>query len=315
VIEARDLTKRYGSTVVVDHLSFDVHPGRVTGFLGPNGAGKSTTMRMILGLDTPSAGRALVAGRPYRSLDTPLRVVGSLLDPAGLHGGRSAGNHLRWLAASNGLPRERVSEVLHRTGLAGVARRRVGGFSLGMRQRLGIAAALLGDPRILLLDEPVNGLDPEGIRWIRTLLRSLAAEGRTVFISSHLMSEMALTADHLIVVGGGRLLADTSMTDFIGACAAADAVVRTPDGAVLAGLLRAAGATVTPGPDELFTVSGLAVEGISRIAADHGVRVYELTARQASLEEAYLAMTGHAVEFGASPLGTAPSPASGGSTR
>ena len=215
MIEVHGLTKRHGPTLAVDRLTFQVHPGQVTGFLGPNGAGKSTTMRMVLGLDTPTAGTALVDGRPYRCLDRPLRVVGSVLDGGSFHGGRTAWNHLAYLAASNDLPRSRVGEVLELTGLSGVARNRVNGFSLGMRQRLGIAAALLGDPQILVLDEPINGLDPEGIVWIRTLLRTLAGQGRTVFVASHLMSEMAMTADHLIVIGHGRLLADTSIEGLI----------------------------------------------------------------------------------------------------
>jgi ABC-2 type transport system ATP-binding protein len=216
MIEVEHLTKRYGPRTAVDRLSFTVRPGRVTGFLGPNGAGKSTTLRMILALTTPTAGRALVGGRPYRSLRPPLREVGALLDAASVHGGRTAYRHLCWLAASNGLPRSRAAAVLERTGLASVAGRRVHGFSLGMRQRLGIAAALLGDPPALILDEPVNGLDPEGIHWMRTLLTGLAAEGRTVLLSSHLMSEMALTAQHLLVIGGGRLLADAPIADLVG---------------------------------------------------------------------------------------------------
>jgi ABC-2 type transport system ATP-binding protein len=214
-VEARGLIKRFGATTAVDGLSFRVEPGRVTGFLGPNGAGKTTTLRMILGLDTPSAGHALVGNRPYRDLRWPMRLVGALLDAAAVHPGRRARDHLAWLAASNQLPARRVGEVLGLTGLDSVAARRVGSFSLGMRQRLGIAAALLGDPGVLLLDEPVNGLDPEGVLWIRTLMRSLAAEGRTVLLSSHLMSEMALTADHLIVIGRGRLLADTEVGEFV----------------------------------------------------------------------------------------------------
>jgi ABC-2 type transport system ATP-binding protein len=215
MIEAQALTKRYGSTVAVDRLSFQVRPGRVTGFLGPNGAGKSTTIRMVLGLDTPSGGRALVNGRPYQSLRYPLREVGALLDAGAVNGGLRAGGHLAWLAASSRLPRTRVAEVLARTGLDGVAGKRIRGFSLGMRQRLGIAAALLGDPPILIFDEPVNGLDPEGIAWIRGLMRALAAEGRTILVSSHLMSEMALTADHLLVIGKGRLLADAGTDEFV----------------------------------------------------------------------------------------------------
>jgi ABC-2 type transport system ATP-binding protein len=215
MIEAQTLTKRYGSTVAVDRLSFQVRPGRVTGFLGPNGAGKSTTIRMVLGLDTPSGGRALVNGQSYRSLRYPMREVGALLDAGAVHGGLRAGAHLAWLAASNRLPRARVADVLIRTGLDGVAGKRIRGFSLGMRQRLGIAAALLGDPPILIFDEPVNGLDPEGIAWIRGLMRGLAAEGRTILVSSHLISEMALTAEHLLVIGRGRLLADAGIDEFV----------------------------------------------------------------------------------------------------
>jgi ABC-2 type transport system ATP-binding protein len=217
MIEVQQLTKRHGRTAVVDRLTFRVNPGRVTGFLGPNGAGKSTTMRMMLGLESPTAGKILIAGRPYRSMNGPLRVVGAVLDGNNFHGGRTAWNHLAYLAVSNGLSRGRVGEVLEQTGLCDVARKRVKGFSLGMRQRLGIAAALLGDPQILLLDEPINGLDPEGIVWIRSLLRALAAEGRTVFVSSHLMSEMSMTADHLILIGHGRLLADIGISDLVGA--------------------------------------------------------------------------------------------------
>ncbi|MFD0583636.1 ABC transporter ATP-binding protein [Dactylosporangium darangshiense] len=235
MIEAQELTKRYRTTVAVDRLSFQVRPGRVTGFLGPNGAGKSTTMRMILGLDTPTGGHALVGGRPYRSLPYPLREVGALLDAGAVHGGLSARQHLAWLAASNRLPRARVADVLGRTGLEVVAGKRIRGFSLGMRQRLGIAAALLGDPPILIFDEPVNGLDPEGIAWIRGLLRALAAEGRTILVSSHLMSETALTADHLLIIGQGRLLADTGIDELLrsaGAATLEDAYLRLTQNAV-----------------------------------------------------------------------------------
>jgi ABC-2 type transport system ATP-binding protein len=305
MIRAEELTKRYRSTVAVDRLSFDVRPGQVTGFLGPNGAGKSTTMRMILGLDTPTAGRALVNGRPYRSLRHPLRQVGALLDAGAVHGGRSARSHLAVLAASNDLPRGRVDDVLERTGLSGVARTRVGRFSLGMRQRLGIAAALLGDPPILLFDEPVNGLDPDGIRWIRGLMKALAAEGRTVLVSSHLMSELALTAEHLIVIGRGRLLADTAVADFIRASALDDVLVRSPDRARLAVLLAADGADVTAEADGGLAVTGLSPRHISRLAAAHGIAVYELAARQASLEEAYMKLTGGDVVYRA----TDPDPA------
>jgi ABC-2 type transport system ATP-binding protein len=296
-ITVDQLTKRYGSTTAVDQLSFEVSPGRVTGFLGPNGAGKSTTLRMILGLDTPSAGRALVHGQPYRSLHRPLRTVGALLDAAAVHPGRSARDHLAWLAATADLPRRRVADVLELTGLGAVAGKRIRAFSLGMRQRLGIAAALLGDPQIVLFDEPVNGLDPEGIRWIRTLMRSLAADGRTVLVSSHLMSEMAMTADHLIVIGRGRLIADASMPDFIAASALDDVVVRTPQRDRLAELLTRAGGAVRPEADGALAVTGLSLEAISSIAAAHQLSVHELSRRQASLEQAYLALTQDAVDY------------------
>jgi ABC-2 type transport system ATP-binding protein len=297
MIKAEQLTKRYGSALAVDRLSFEILPGRVTGFLGPNGAGKSTTMRMILGLDTPAGGRALVNGRPYRSLRKPLRVVGSLLDAGAVHGGRSARSHLECLAVTNDLPRSRVGEVLERTGMQSAARKRIRGFSLGMKQRLGIAAALLGDPEILMFDEPVNGLDPEGIHWIRGLMRSLAAEGRTVFVSSHLMSEMALTADHLIVIGRGRLIADTGMADFIQASALNDVLIRSPQSGHLAELLTAEGAAVVPEPNGGLAVTGLTPEAISRLAAANGIAVYELAQRQASLEQVYMALTEDAVEY------------------
>ena len=245
MIEVCELTKRYGAAVAVDGLSFTVRPGRVTGFLGPNGAGKSTTMRVILGLDDPTAGRATIGGQPYARLSRPLHQVGTLLDAGAVHGGRTARNHLRAIAASNGIGARRVEEVLGLVGLDSAAGRRVRGFSLGMRQRLGIAAALLGDPPVLMFDEPVNGLDPEGIAWIRGLLKSLAAEGRTVFVSSHLMSEMALTADHLIVIGRGRLVADAAVSDFVQQSSRRDVVVRSPRGGDLTGLLAARGAGVT----------------------------------------------------------------------
>ncbi len=318
-IEARGLTKRFGPTVAVDALTFQVRSGRVTGFLGPNGAGKSTTLRMILGMDTPTGGQALVGGRAYRDLADPLRTVGSLLDPAALHPGRRARDHLGWLAASNSLPARRVGEVLEQTGLSGVAGKRVGGFSLGMKQRLGIAAALLGDPRIVLLDEPVNGLDPEGVLWIRTLMTSLAAQGRTVLVSSHLMSEMELTADHLIVIGRGRLIADMSMPDLIASHAPADVLVRTPHPALLADVLRGRGGIVRGEPDGALAVTGLTSEAISQLAAAHGAGVHELTTRRASLEQAYMNLTESAVEYRASRATTtapasAPAPASASTT-
>jgi ABC-2 type transport system ATP-binding protein len=297
MIEARGLTKRYGAKLAVDDLSFTVRPGVVTGFLGPNGAGKSTTMRMILGLDAPTGGSVTVNGKPYRQHPAPLREVGALLDARSVHPGRSAHHHLLAIAQTCGIGRSRVDEVIDAVGLGEVARRRAGGFSLGMGQRLGIAAALLGDPHTVILDEPVNGLDTEGIRWIRSLLRDLAAEGRTVFVSSHLMNEMALTAEHLIVIGRGRLIADTGMREFI-AGAARDAVrVRSTDPEALAALLRPRAAEVSPDRDGALTVSGLTTDQVGRAAAAAGITLLELTARQASLEEAFIDMTSDAVEF------------------
>ncbi|GAB3971636.1 ABC transporter ATP-binding protein [Actinoallomurus acanthiterrae] len=303
MIEVYELTKRYGPVKAVDRLSFAIRPGQVTGFLGPNGAGKSTTMRTILGLDTPTSGRTLVNGVAYRTIEKPLRVVGSLLDAGAVHGGRSARSHLECLAVTNDLPRSRVGKVLEQTGLSGVARKRVRGFSLGMRQRLGIAVALLGDPPILMFDEPVNGLDPEGIVWIRNLMKSLAAEGRTVFVSSHLMSEMALTADHLIVIGRGALIADTGMADFIQSSSLNDVLVRTPQSRYLADLLTAKGAQVVAEPDGGLAVTGLTTEAISQVAAANGVEVYELARRQASLEEAYMKLTDTSVQYRATDPG------------
>jgi ABC-2 type transport system ATP-binding protein len=297
MIEARGLTKRYGAKLAVDDLSFTVRPGVVTGFLGPNGAGKSTTMRMILGLDAPTRGSVTVNGKPYRQHPAPLREVGALLDARSVHPGRSAHHHLLAIAQTCGIGRSRVDEVIDAVGLREVARRRAGGFSLGMGQRLGIAAALLGDPHTVILDEPVNGLDTEGIRWMRSLLRDLAAEGRTVFVSSHLMNEMALTAEHLIVIGRGRLIADTGMREFI-AGAARDAVrVRSTDPDALAALLRPRAAEVSPDRDGALTVSGLTTDQVGRAAAAAGITLLELTARQASLEEAFIDMTSDAVEF------------------
>ncbi|MFE7593623.1 ATP-binding cassette domain-containing protein [Kitasatospora sp. NPDC057512] len=298
MIEVRDLSKRYGGALAVDGLTFTVHPGQVTGFLGPNGSGKSTTLRMILGLDAPTAGRATVNGRPYASLRHPLREVGALLDAGAVHPARSAHHHLLGLAVTNGIGPRRVREVLELTGLATAARRRAGRFSLGMKQRLGIAAALLGDPPVLLLDEPVNGLDPEGVQWIRTLLRGLAAEGRTVLLSSHLMSEMALTADHLVVIGRGRLVADRSTADFLAEHARTDVLVRCARPAELARLLRAAGAAfVGEEPAGALAVVGLEPSAIGELAAGHGIGVHELTVRQASLEQAFMDATGGAVDF------------------
>ncbi|HET6876176.1 MAG TPA: ATP-binding cassette domain-containing protein [Jatrophihabitans sp.] len=296
MIEARALSKYYGRTKAVDGLTFEVRPGIVTGFLGPNGAGKSTTMRLIMGLDEPSSGTVLVNGRRYAALRRPLHEVGAVLETGALHGGRSAYNHLLCLAQSNGIGRGRVAEVLELVGLTEVARRRAGAFSLGMRQRLGLAAALLGDPPVLLCDEPVNGLDPEGILWIRTLLRRLAAEGRTVFVSSHLMSEMALTADHLIVVGRGRLVADASTTEIIDRASTKSVVVRTPARGRLREALRAAGADVQSEPDALI-VRGLAQESVGDLAARHGIAIHELHTRQPSLEEAFMKLTQDSVDF------------------
>jgi ABC-2 type transport system ATP-binding protein len=300
MIEARNLSKRYGGTVAVDDLSFDVKPGIVTGFLGPNGAGKTTTMRMILGLDHPNAGQVTVGGRRYRDLPAPLHEVGALLDAKAVHGGRTAYNHLLCLAQSNGIPKGRVDEVLAIVGLETVARRRAGGFSLGMGQRLGIAAALLGDPEVLMFDEPVNGLDPEGIVWVRTLMRGLAAEGRTVFVSSHLMSEMALTADHLVVIGRGRLIRDEGVNDFVASSSRQSVRVRSPQGAELTAHLQAAGATVRPLTDGLIQVTGLDAVAVGELAAANGVVLHELTPEKASLEEAFMELTSDTVEFHAS---------------
>ncbi|MFE2108947.1 ABC transporter ATP-binding protein [Kitasatospora sp. NPDC059463] len=297
MITVEGLTKEYGGTRVVDGLGFEVRPGVVTGFLGPNGAGKSTTMRLILGLERPSAGRALIDGRPYAELDAPLRRVGALLDPHALHGGRTARGHLRWLAASNGLPRRRVEEVLDQVGLSDAADRRIRGFSLGMRQRLGVAAALIGDPPVLMLDEPVNGLDPEGIRWIRALLRGLAAEGRAVLASSHLMSEMALTADHLVVIGRGRLLADAATTDFIDRHGRTRIRVRAVDPDALASLIGRSGLDARRADGGAWEVTGAAPEEVAALAAAEGVVLYEIAVQQDSLEEAFLRMTADSVEY------------------
>jgi ABC-2 type transport system ATP-binding protein len=299
-IEVRELTKAYGKTVAVDHLSFDVHPGRVTGFLGPNGAGKSTTLRMILGLDNPTAGSALINGRPFADHRQPLFEVGALLDPKAFHPGRSAANHLRCLALANGIDQHRVEAVLDLAGLTAVAAKRAGGFSLGMGQRLGLASALLGDPDILILDEPINGLDPEGVLWIRTLLRSLAAEGRTVLVSSHLMSEMALTAEHLIVIGQGRLLADDSVEAVVAASGHNSARVRSPQAGRLAALLTARGAVPTvTGPGEL-TVTGVSTDAIGDLAAANAITIHELSLQRASLEAAFMELTQDSVQYRAS---------------
>jgi ABC-2 type transport system ATP-binding protein len=311
VIEARQLTKRYGKTLAVDQLSFEVQPGQVTGFLGPNGSGKSTTMRLIMGLDIPTSGQATINGRPYRGLPWPLHEVGALLEAKAIHPGRSAFNHLLMLAQTNNIGRRRVDEVLELVGLTDVAKRRAGKFSLGMSQRLGIAAALLGDPGVLLFDEPVNGLDPEGILWVRTLLRHLAAEGRTVFVSSHLMSEMALTADHVVVIGRGRLIADRQVADLVNEGSHSYVRVRTPEPARLEPLLRSAGASVETGSDGALTVTGLAADAIGDLSAENGVRLHELTPLTASLEEAFMDLTRESVEFratGDTHVAEAPTP-------
>jgi ABC-2 type transport system ATP-binding protein len=301
MIEALGLSKRYGSTVAVDDLSFTVGDGRVTGFLGPNGAGKSTTMRLIVGLDAPSAGRITINGRPYHDRRFPLHEVGALLEAKAVHPGRSARSHLRWLADSNGISRTRVDEVLEQVGLSTVARKRYGTFSLGMSQRLGIAAALLGDPEVLLLDEPVNGLDPEGIQWVRRLLRSLASEGRTVFVSSHLMSEMALTADHLIVIGRGRLIADASVSDVIAQASANHVKVVSPQTPALRSLVAATGAAVEADGDDTLIVTGLECREVGTIAGNAGITLYELSRQEASLEEAFMEMTRDSAEYLADP--------------
>jgi ABC-2 type transport system ATP-binding protein len=297
-IEARNLSKRYGGKLAVDNLSFTVVPGRVTGFLGPNGAGKSTTMRLLLGLDKPDAGRATIGGRLYGDLALPLRHVGALLEAQAVHSGRSARNHLLCLAQTQGLAPRRVDEVIAQAGLGPVARKRAGGFSLGMGQRLGIAAALLGDPQVLLLDEPVNGLDPEGVRWIRNLMRQRAAGGRTVFVSSHLMNEMAVTADHLIVIGRGRLLADCSAREFIDRHSAHEVLVRTPDAGALAGLVTAEGGQVTRDGNDTLVITRMTAPRIAELAARARLVVYELTPRRGSLEAAFLELTASSVEYG-----------------
>ena len=296
MIEARGLTKRFGDTLAVDDLTFDVRPGTVTGFLGPNGSGKSTTMRMIMGLDAPASGSVTVLGHRYHDLPWPLREVGALLEARAIHPGRSARTHLLTLARSNAVPRARVEEVLDIVGLTSVAGKRVGKFSLGMGQRLGIAAALLGDPGVLLFDEPVNGLDPEGIRWVRTLCRSLAAEGRTVFVSSHLMSEMALTADQLVVIGKGRLIAETSVADFVAGSSRRSVTVRTPSPATLVEAITGSGGMVAEGTDGALSVTGLTAAEIGDLAASAAVTLHELTP-VASLEDAFMELTDASVEF------------------
>ncbi|MGE5136468.1 MAG: ABC transporter ATP-binding protein [Gemmatimonadota bacterium] len=306
MIEAHDLTKHYGNKLAVDHLSFQVAPGKVTGFLGPNGAGKSTTMRLILGLDRPDAGTATIGGRAYADLREPLRTAGALLEAKATHPGRSAHDHLLFLAQSQGLPRRRVDEVLALVGLTEVARKRIRGYSLGMSQRVGIAAAMLGNPQVLLLDEPVNGLDPEGVLWIRNLMKQLAAEGRTIFVSSHLMNEMAVTADHLIVIGRGRLIADAPTQEFIERSSEKSVLVRSPDADRLAGLLTAEGAAVTAaeadGSPGALRVGGMEAARVGEIAAAGQIVLHELTPRRASLEQAFMELTAGATEFGADAL-------------
>jgi ABC-2 type transport system ATP-binding protein len=321
MIQARDLIKRYGDKTAVDHLSFTVEPGKVTGFLGPNGAGKSTTMRLILGLDRPNSGTATIDGKPYRELARPLRTVGALLEAKSVHTGRSARNHLLFLAQTQGLPASTVDQVLDLVGLREVAGQRAGGFSLGMSQRLGIAAAMLGDPQVLLLDEPVNGLDPEGVLWVRNLMKQLAAEGRTVFVSSHLMNEMAVTADHLIVIGRGKLIADSSTAEFIDRSSERTVLVRTPDAARLADLITEAGGKATReertattgagGADGATGADGLSVTGleaprIGELAALASIVLHELTPRLGSLEEAFMEMTADSLEFGTHDSGATP---------
>jgi len=302
MIEANHLTKRYATTVAVDEVSFTVKPGQVTGFLGPNGAGKSTTMRMILGLDTPSSGEVRVDGKPYHQLADPLRSVGALLDAKAIVGGRSAANHLAWLADSNGIARSRVREVLDIVGLSDVAGRRVGTFSLGMSQRLGIAAALLGDPQTVMFDEPINGLDPEGILWIRNLMRSLASEGRTVFLSSHLMSEMAQTADHLIVIGRGRIIADAGTEEFINRHTAPRVRVRAVEQADLAEALTRRGALIEYGSDGALVVTGMDSAAIGAAARAHDTTLIELAPLGSSLEEAYFDLTKDETDYHAGQL-------------
>jgi len=297
MIEVRGLTKRYGDKVAVSELSFGIEPGRVTGFLGPNGAGKTTTMRLILGLDYADAGTVTVDGKQYHDLAYPMREVGALLDAKAVHGGRSAYNHLLCLAQTNNLPTSRVGEVLELVGLSDVARKRSKGFSLGMSQRLGIAATLLGDPHVLMFDEPVNGLDPEGILWIRNLMKALAAEGRTVFVSSHLMSEMENTADHLIVIGRGKLIADCTMAEFIARSSGAAVRVRTPSPDQLLLAVAAKGGTAAVDSDGSLLVRGMAADMVGDIAFEQGIRLHELTLLRASLEEAYMEVTADSVEY------------------
>ncbi|NNN28810.1 ABC transporter ATP-binding protein [Streptomyces sp. S3(2020)] len=305
MIEVRDLTKRYGDKTAVDSLSFTVKPGEVTGFLGPNGAGKSTTMRMIIGLDAPTGGTATVNGRHYARHSAPLQEIGALLEAKSVHPGRSAVGHLMALAHTHGIPRRRVDEVIELAGLTSVAGKRVGAFSLGMGQRLGIAAALLGDPAVVMLDEPVNGLDPEGVLWVRNLLRSLADEGRAVMLSSHLMSETALIADHLVIIGRGRLLADTTVDDFTREAGGGGVKVATTEPVKLRALLAGPDVVISSSATEELVVSGRGSREIGVIAAQHGVPLYELTPQSVSLEEAFMELTRDEVEYQSAPAGTA----------
>jgi ABC-2 type transport system ATP-binding protein len=314
MIEAKDLTKRFGDKVAVDHLSFAVQPGRVTGFLGPNGAGKSTTMRLILGLDRPTSGQATIFGKSYADLSNPLLTVGALLEAKSVHPGRSARNHLLFLAQTQGLPASRVDAVLELVGLRPVAGKRAGGYSLGMGQRLGVAAAMLGNPQVLLLDEPVNGLDPEGVLWIRNLMKQLAAEGRTILVSSHLMNEMAVTADHLIVIGRGKLLADAPTEEVIARGSGQSVRVRTPDADRLIALIRAEGGSAVPATNgngsngavtapagseaAVLTVTGIPAARIGELAASSSIVLHELTPQLASLEDAFLELTAGSLEYG-----------------
>ncbi|WP_406318635.1 ABC transporter ATP-binding protein [Streptomyces sp. NBC_00118] len=311
MIEVSELTKRYGDKTAVDHLSFTVRPGQVTGFLGPNGAGKTTTMRMLLGLDTPTAGTSTISGVPFRTHPRGLRHVGALLDAQQVHGGRSATAHLGALARGNRIPASRVAEVLAEVGLTEAAGRRIGGFSLGMKQRLGIAAALLGDPPVLMFDEPINGMDPEGVLWVRGLFRRLAAEGRTVFLSSHLMTEMESTADQLVVIGQGRLIAAESVREFAARSTRFSVLVATPQAGELTAVLTAAGASVEPhGPPDAarIAVTGLPAERIGALAFEHRVMLHELTNRTASLEEAFMELTAGSVEYLSGDAGKAGQP-------
>jgi ABC-2 type transport system ATP-binding protein len=305
MIEVENLSKRYGDKLAVDGLSFVVQPGTVTGFLGPNGAGKSTTMRMIAGLDKPTAGRVAVNGRDYRSAAAPMAELGVLLEAKAVHTGRSARNHLLALAQTNGIRRQRVDEVIEIVGLHPVARKRVGGFSLGMGQRLGVASALLGNPTTVVLDEPVNGLDPEGVLWMRTMLKGLAADGHTVFVSSHLLSEMAHTATRLIVIGRGRLIADTTVAEFVARASNSSVTVRTPEAARLRDLLLAPDITVTSEQSDILRIDGLTAEHIGTIAWQAHLPVFELAVHQASLEEAFLTLTRDTVDYRSAKLADA----------